>query len=182
MSTPEHDQEWVSKTRRKKEMNELQDLGVALTRLSNETLKKMALPEELYEAVQAHKKITANGALKRQTQYIGRLMRDVDPEPIRLFLAQLRGENAAHNAFLQRVEQAREKLLADDAALTDFMRDYPAADAGELRTLIRNTRKERELDKPPKNFRALYQALKAVMGGGGDTVADATNAEDDETA
>lgn len=178
MSAAESDKEWVSKTRRKKEMNDLQDLGLELTRLSNETLKKMALPEDLYEAVQAHKKITSNGALKRQTQYIGRLMRDVDPEPIRLFLARMRGENAAHNAFLQRVEQARERLLADDAALTAFIGDYPDADAGGLRTLIRNTRKERESNKPPKHFRALYQALKAAMDTDGGIAAGGEAAEE----
>ena len=160
-----HNEEWVSKTQMKKRMNELQDLGMELTKLSHETLKKIPLPEELYEAVREYKKITSNSATKRQTQYIGRLMRDIDPTPIRNFLAQLKGENIAHNAFLQRVEQARERLIADDQALTAFIADYPHADVSELRTLIRNTRKEKELNKPPKNFRALYQAIKAVMSG-----------------
>ena len=86
-------QEWVSKTRMKKQMNDLQDLGVQLTRLSADTLKKIGLPEDLLEALLAHKKITANGALKRQTQYIGRLMRDIDPAPIEAYLAKLRGDN-----------------------------------------------------------------------------------------
>lgn len=159
----QENEEWVSKTRKKKQMNELQDLGMELTRLSAETLKKVGLPDDLYEAVREYKKITSNGAVKRQSQYIGRLMRDLDPEPIRLFLAQLKGENQAHNAFLQRVEQMRLRLLADDEALTTFMVDYPHADAGALRTLIRNTRKEQEQNKPPKHFRSLYQELKSVM-------------------
>ena len=156
-------EEWVSKTQMKKRMNELQDLGMELTRLSAETLKKIGLPEDLHQAVRDYKKITSNSALKRQTQYIGRLMRDTDPEPIREFLARLKGENQAHNAFLQRVEQARSRLLADDNALTAFIAEHPAADAGVLRTLIRNTRKEQEQSKPPKNFRALYQELKRLM-------------------
>lgn len=157
-------EEWVSKTKMKKHMNELQDLGMELTKLSNETLKKINLPPELYEAVCMHKKITSNGALKRQTQYIGRLMRDVDAAPIRAFLAQLKGENAAHNAFLQRVENMRTRLIADDNALTEFIGNYPHADVGALRTLIRNTRKEQEAAKPPKYFRALYQEIKHIMG------------------
>lgn len=165
----------ISKTRRKKQMNDLQDLGVELTRLSEQTLKKMNLPSDLHEAVQMHKKITSNGALKRQTQYIGRLMREIDPAPIRQFLAQMRGENVAHNAFLQRVEQARERLLENDAALTDFISQFPHADAAQIRTLIRNARKEREAAKPPKHFRALYQTLKSVM----DKRAD-NNTHDDE--
>ena len=90
-------------------------------------------------------------------------MRDIDPEPIREFLARLKGESSAHNAFLQRVEQMRERLLENDQALTDFVSEYPAADVAALRTLIRNARKEKELSKPPKNFRALYQAVKAAM-------------------
>lgn len=155
--------ERISKTQMKKQMDELQDLGMMLTELSSETLKKLALPEDLYEAVREYKKITANGAVKRQRQYIGRLMRDVDPEPIREFFAKLKGENQTHNAFLQRVEQARSRLLENDDALTGFIADYPHADAGSLRTLIRNARKEAELSKPPKNFRALYQELKTVM-------------------
>lgn len=93
-------------------------------------------------------------------------MRDTDPAPIEAYLAKLRGDNAAHNAFLQRVEQARTRLLADDGAITQFMADFPQADAGKLRTLIRNTKKEQEQNKPPKNFRALFQEIKAVMEAG----------------
>ena len=104
--------------------------------------------------------------LKRQAQFIGRLMRDTDPAPIEAYLAKLRGDNTAHNAFLQRVEQARTRLLADDGAITQFMADFPQADAGKLRTLIRNTKKEQEQNKPPKNFRALFQEIKAVMEAG----------------
>ncbi|MFC3873996.1 ribosome biogenesis factor YjgA [Neisseria musculi] len=160
------DQERVSKTQMKKQMDGLQDLGMQLTGLSTDTLKKIGLPEDLYEAVLAYKTITSNSAIKRQAQYIGRLMRDTDPEPIARYLAKLRGGNAAHNAFLQRVEQARDRLITTDEALTAFIADYPHADAGKLRTLIRNTRKEQELNKPPKNFRALFQEIKAVMDGG----------------
>ncbi|ULJ59600.1 ribosome biogenesis factor YjgA [Wielerella bovis] len=155
--------EWVSKTQKKKQMDELQDLGVELTHLSNETLKKISLPEDLYEAIREYKKITSNGAIKRQRQYIGRLMRDVDAAPIRDFLAKLKGDNQAHNAFLQRVEQARSRLLEQDDALTQFIADYPYADVSVLRTLIRNARKEQQENKPPKNFRALYQELKSTM-------------------
>ncbi|SUA24224.1 Protein of uncharacterised function (DUF615) [Neisseria gonorrhoeae] len=70
-------------------------------------------------------------------------MRDTDPAPIEAFLAKLRGDDAAHNAFLQRVEQARVRLLADEGALTQFMSDFPNAGAGRLRTLVRNTKKNR---------------------------------------
>jgi UPF0307 protein NMA1049 len=162
----EQEDEWVSKTQMKKQMNDLQALGMELTKLSNDTLKKIGLDEELFEAIATYKKITSNSALKRQAQFIGRLMRDTDPAPIEAYLAKLRGDNAAHNAFLQRVEQARIRLLADDGAITQFMANFPQADAGKLRTLIRNTKKEQEQNKPPKNFRALFQEIKAVMEAG----------------
>lgn len=162
----EQEDEWVSKTQMKKQMNDLQALGMELTKLSSDTLKKIGLDEELFEAIATYKKITSNSALKRQAQFIGRLMRDTNPAPIEAYLAKLRGDNMAHNAFLQRVEQARTRLLADDGAITQFMADFPQADAGKLRTLIRNTKKEQEQNKPPKNFRALFQEIKAVMEAG----------------
>ena len=163
MSDYINDEEWVSKTQMKKQMNDLQDLGMQLTKLSPDTLKKIGLPDDLHEAVLAHKKITSNSALKRQTQYIGRLMRDIDPAPIEAYLAKLRGDNVAHNAFLQRVEQMRDRLIENENAFTGFIAEFPQADIGKLRTLVRNTRKEREQNKPPKNFRALFQELKTVM-------------------
>ena len=162
----EQEDEWVSKTQMKKQMNDLQALGMELTKLSNDTLKKIGLDEELFEAIATYKKITSNSALKRQAQFIGRLMRDTDPAPIEAYLAKLRGDNAAHDAFLQRIVQARTRLLADDGAITQFMANFPQADAGKLRTLIRNTKKEQEQNKPPKNFRALFQEIKAVMEAG----------------
>ena len=168
----EQEDEWVSKTQMKKQMNDLQALGMELTKLSSDTLKKIGLDEELFEAIATYKKITSNSALKRQAQFIGRLMRDTDPAPIEAYLAKLRGDNAAHNAFLQRVEQARTRLLADDGAITQFMADFPQADAGKLRTLIRNTKKEQEQNKPPKNFRALFQEIKAVMEAGQSEVSE----------
>ena len=168
----EQEDEWVSKTQMKKQMNDLQALGMELTKLSSDTLKKIGLDEELFEAIATYKKITSNSALKRQAQFIGRLMRDTNPAPIEAYLAKLRGDNPAHNAFLQRVEQARTRLLADDGAITQFMADFPQADAGKLRTLIRNTKKEQEQNKPPKNFRALFQEIKAVMEAGQSDVSE----------
>ena len=110
-------EEWISKTAKKRQMDELQDLGMALTKLSDQTIKKIGLPEDLLQAIKDYKKITSNGATKRQAQYIGRLMRDIDATPIRAFLAQLAGENQAYNAFLQRVEQMRTHLIEKDDAL-----------------------------------------------------------------
>ena len=163
MEMQNFEEEWVSKTQMKKQMDALQDLGMELTKLSAETLKKVPMPDDLHRAVADYKKITSNSALKRQGQYIGRLMRETDAAPIRAFLDRLKGSSQAHNAFLQRVENMRTRLLADDAALTAFVAEHPEADVGALWTLIRNTRKESGQGKPPKSFRALYQELKQIM-------------------
>lgn len=154
------EEELVSKTQIKNEMNERQALGMQLTKLAPDTLKKIGLSEELLEAVLFYKKITANGALKRQAQFIGRLMRDTDPEPIQAYLNKLKGDNAEHNAAMQRLELLRERLVESDDALTELISSKPELPISELRTLIRNARREKEQNKPPKAFRELFQLLK----------------------
>ena len=154
------EEELVSKTQIKNEMNERQALGMQLTKLAPDTLKKIGLSEELLEAVLFYKKITANGALKRQAQLIGRLMRDTDPEPIQAYLNKLKGDNAEHNAAMQRLELLRERLVESDDALTELISSKPELPISELRTLIRNARREKEQNKPPKAFRELFQLLK----------------------
>mgnify|MGYP002661447523 FL=1 len=158
------EEELVSKTQIKNEMNERQAFGMQLTKLAPDTLKKIGLSEELLEAVLFYNKITANGALKRQAQFIGRLMRDTDPEPIQAYLNKLKGDNAEHNAAMQRLELLRERLVESDDALTELISNKPELPISELRTLIRNARREKEQNKPPKAFRELFQLLKQHHG------------------
>jgi ribosome-associated protein len=153
-------QDVVSKTRRKNEMLELQALGAALVELSDLQLAQFALEPALREAVAEAKRIRSHGAKKRQMQYIGRLMREVDAEPIRARLAALEGGSAQATARHRRLEAWRERLLADDAALTEFAGAYPGADLQELRTLIRNARKEAKEQKPPRAYRELFRFVK----------------------
>ncbi len=134
--------------------------GYGIDQTLQRYVEKIGLDEELFEAIATYKKITSNSALKRQAQFIGRLMRDTDPAPIEAYLAKLRGDNTAHNAFLQRVEQARIRLLADDGAITQFMADFPQADAGKLRTLIRNTKKDRNKTSRLKTSARCSKKLK----------------------
>lgn len=152
-----------SKTKIKKQMNDLQDLGLRLTHFSTDTLIKAGLSQHIVQATADYRKITANSALKRQAQYIGRLMREASEEEvaaIRNYLAVVDGDNATHNAQMKRLEQWRERLLADDAALTDYLNSHNHADSGKLRTLIRNARRESEHNKPPKSARALFKLLR----------------------
>ena len=152
----------VSKTKRKKEMHELQAIGAELVELPDAQLAQIDMPEALREAVLEAKRIKAHEGRRRQLQYIGRLMRDVDPAPIRARLDALSGHSAQEAARHRRLEQLRERLLADDTALTDFVTAHAGADLQELRTLIRNARKEQKEGKPPRAFRELFRVLKAL--------------------
>jgi ribosome-associated protein len=152
----------VSKTRRKQEMHELQALGAALVELTEAQLRGLELDEDLRRAVAEARRITSHEARRRQMQYIGRLMRDVDPAPIRARLEAIEGGSAESTARHKRLEQLRERLRGDDAALTGFHASHPGADAQALRTLIRNARREQKEGRPPRAFRELFRALKAI--------------------
>jgi ribosome-associated protein len=151
-----------SKTRRKEEMHELQDLGAALVELSLGQLKRIDLPEDLLAAVRDWQRFTKHEAKRRQLQYIGKLMRSLDPEPIQAGLALLRGESAEENAKLHRRERLRARLLEDEKVLTEIAAAWPHADLTHLRQLRRNALKEQETGKPPKNFRQIFQVLKEL--------------------
>jgi ribosome-associated protein len=156
------DPEIVSKTRRKREMHELQALGAALVELPEGQVRAMALEQRLLEAVLEAKRITAHEGKRRQIQYIGRLMRDVDPAPIRARMAELEGSSAQATARHRRLEAWRARLLDDDEALTAFAAEHPGADLQTLRALIRNARKEAKEGKPPRAFRELFRVLKEI--------------------
>jgi len=143
-------------------MHELQALGVALVALPEGMLQAMALDAKLLEAVLEAKRITAHEGKRRQIQYIGRLMRDVDPAPIRARIAELEGSSAQASARHRRLEGWRERLIGDDEALTAFAAEHPGADLQALRALIRNARKEASLGKPPHAFRELFRLLKEL--------------------
>ena len=161
----------LSRTQLKKQMTELQDLGAELTLLNSEQLAEIALPESLQEAVLAAKSMTRFEARRRQLQYIGRLMRQVDPGPIRAHLERWKASSREHTARLHQLERWRERLLADDAALGEFAREHPC-DVQQLRTLVRNARREREANAPPRSYRGLFQLLRQLLAQDGRERAD----------
>jgi ribosome-associated protein len=95
-------------------------------------------------------------------QYIGKLMRGVDPAPIRARLDKLTGSSSQANARHKRIEALRRRLLADDEALTHFAATHPSADLQTLRALIRNSRKEHEEGRPPRAYRELFRLLTSI--------------------
>jgi ribosome-associated protein len=152
-----------SKTQIKAVMHELQALGKALTCLSREQLQRMALDEDLRAAVLEYQRIPKFEAKRRQLQYIGKLMRGLEAEPIRAALATVRGESASETARLHRLERLRQRLLDDEAAaLAEIAADFPDADLTRLRQLRRAVLKEQAEQQPPRQYRALFQCLKAL--------------------
>ena len=158
MST-ENDGEFVSRTKKKHAVEALQKLGAALVELAPAQLDAIDLPAPLLAAVREAHRITSHEARRRQLQYIGKIMRKVDPGPVRAALAAIDGQSAAARAQQKRLEGWRERLIGDDLALTAFASEHPAADLQALRTLIRNARKEIAEQKPPRAQRELFRVL-----------------------
>ena len=152
-----------SKTRLKQAAHDLQALGARLVDLPKERLHGLGLPEALYEAVRECQSITRHEARRRQLQYIGRLMRDVNPENIEAQFSIWDGTSAAEVALQHSIERWRERLIADDSALTELADAHPGCDTQQLRTLMRNARREFAQKKPPRSHRELFRALRALI-------------------
>jgi ribosome-associated protein len=175
-----------SKSQKKREMLALQVLGVALVELPKDALKRMPMPESLDDAVRAARRITDHEGRRRQLQYIGRVMRSLTEDEagaLQTALDTYRAGSAAETAQLHALERWRERLLADDNALTEFARLHPGIDVQQGHTLIRNTRREIAGQKPPRYFRALFKWLKQIEEGRDrpeDDDATGTEEEDDD--
>lgn len=152
----------ISKTKLKAEADALQEIGVKLVALPASKLAQLDLPERLIDAVNESKRITANGAIRRQKQYIGSLMRDIDVAPIVEQMQRWEGKNTAENAYFHQLENWRARLIADENALSEFIGIYPNVDSQQIRTLIRNARRESTLNKPPKSSRELFKLLREM--------------------
>ncbi|MDE2478864.1 MAG: DUF615 domain-containing protein [Betaproteobacteria bacterium] len=152
-----------SKSQRKRDMLELQQLGESLAQLPRARIDVLDVPETLRDALREWSRLRSFEGRRRHAQYIGKLMRKVDPEPLRQALLEATGESRAAVARLHQLEDWRERLLADDSALAELVREHPGAAVQELRQCIRAARAERAGAKPPRQYRLLYQHLKALL-------------------
>ncbi|MDQ2962771.1 MAG: DUF615 domain-containing protein, partial [Pseudomonadota bacterium] len=148
-----------SKTRQKAEMDALQMLGQALLDVGPARRAELDLPERLVEALDAAQRMTHREARRRQMQFIGRLMRDIEAAPIRTRLAQWADAPNAEKARLHAVERWRERLLAEDHALDRLCAERPAADRARLAALVGAVHAERARGQPPRAYRELFRAL-----------------------
>ena len=152
-----------SKTKRKQEMHALQDIGEQLVGLNKDRLAQINLPETLLDAVIEAKRLTGHEARRRQMQYLGKLMRSVDEEPIRAKLDEWNNVTRVQGAKFHALERWRERLLTEEQALSDLVAEYARADIQQIRTLIRNAQKEAAAGKPPKSSRALFKLLREMI-------------------
>ena len=152
-----------SKTQRKREMEELQALGVELVQLNALQLAQIELPEQLLEAVVEAQRIRDFEGRRRQMQYIGKLMRDVDPAPIRARLGQWSGVARGHTALQHLAERWRARLLDEAGALAQFAAEYPGSDVQHLRSLIGSIGRDKAAGRPPRNYRELFRAVRAIV-------------------
>src|SRR5262249_3132184 len=142
-----------------------QDLGEQLVRLRDSELEALGLPETLAEAIRAARRITSRAGLARQRQYIGKLMRDIDPEPIRAALAARSARDARETERFKRIESWRERLLGEGpAALAELKRWHPDIDAGEWARRIEAAHAERARHGAGgAASRELFRALRALF-------------------
>jgi ribosome-associated protein len=144
--TPQYD--GPSKSQKKRDSSALQDMGAELVTLSIERLNKIEMPENLRIALRDAKRITQNGAKRRQMQYIGKLMRDVNVTPLKAALDEVKGISTAAKASQQRLERLRAQLMESEDVLGEIARQHP--------------HKEQQLDKPPRAYRELFRLLREL--------------------
>lgn len=154
-----------SKSAVKRAMLARQELAKTLSQLSQDAIKSLPVDEKLKEKLLETEKIKTFGAIKRHTLYLGKLMRAYDDDEVAAIQARLdalQGVNKAEIAKMHFLEQLREDLLSQENRLTQLIAQHPLIDIQELRTLIRNAKKEKELNKPPKAYREIFQLLKSL--------------------
>jgi ribosome-associated protein len=157
--------EGPSKSELKRQMTERQKLAEVLAALSSDALKTIPLDEAIKAAIAETNKIKSFEAIRRHKQYLGKLMRFLDEgelDAIQRRLDAIQGVSKAETAKLHFLESYRDRLISDDAAFTKLIEQFPEMDIQNMRTLIRNARREKEQNKPPKAYREIFRCLKEL--------------------
>lgn len=153
--------EGKSKTQVKRELHALTELGERLTTLKPDLLAKLPLTEPLRRALEEAPKHTANAALKRHRQFIGKLMRDQDTDAILQLLDQVDASTRQYNERFHNLERWRDRLIAgDDSVLDSFVTQYPDTDRQQLRSLVRHAQHEATHNRPPTASRKIFKYIR----------------------
>jgi ribosome-associated protein len=161
----ESEEQRLSKSARKREAASLQELGVKLSALPDQEIKSLGLPEELFVALRDLRRLPSHGAQVRQRQYIGKLMRTIDPEPVLAKLAERKRRHDVEIRQFQQIERWRDRLLSGPAAAIDeLLEEYPNADRTTLVRLLEKAEKERLEQRSPVGARELFAFLRQLLG------------------
>ncbi len=156
-----------SKTALKQQALELQQLGRAVSELPASRRRAIDMPEDLSEAIEAYVRMTAHGARKRQLQYLGKLLRGIDSEPLRRAVENFEQGRAEDAEQLHKIERWRDQLIDNDQAVTHLIDNHPDCDVQRLRSLIRAARREGAAEditqRQPKSYRELFKFLKPLL-------------------
>jgi len=160
----ETEQQRLSKSARKREAASLQELGVKLAALPDQEIKDLDLPENLFIALRALRRLPSHGAQIRQRQYIGKLMREIDPEPVLAKLAERKQRHDLEIRQFQQIERWRDRLLSDaGGAVDEFMAEHADADHATLARLIEKASRERAEQRSPVAARELFAYLRQLL-------------------
>ncbi|RJP81080.1 MAG: DUF615 domain-containing protein [Desulfobacteraceae bacterium] len=156
-----------SRTQKKKEAILLQELGERLVKLSSQQLETIGLPKEISEEIRFAKTLTQHGAYRRQMQYIGALMREIDPEPVSQALSVIEGGDYKKARMFHQLEYWRDELITgNDALLEEIIIEYPNTERQRLTQLVRSAQKEKEKNRSKKSARNLFAYLRQIQDTG----------------
>lgn len=166
-----------SRSQNRREALDVLALGTRLVALTEPQLVRLPIPDELLDHVRDTRRITSHIAHKRQLAFLAKQLRREDDDTLDAIRDALdAGGDAARRevAQMHRIEQWRERLMAEGDAMTEFVAAYPDVDAQHLRTLVRNAGEETKRNKPPRAYRDIYKVVRdVVVGSDGETDADA---------
>ena len=156
-----------SKSALKRQMTALQKLGEAMVELSDRELERMPIDNpRLREVIVEARGIRSNSARRRHMQFLGKLMRNVDPEPLEQAMEELHQRRLGEAEIFKELESWRDRLLADgDEAAEKLIDRWPDADRQQIRQLIRQHGKENAAGKPPAASRKLFRYLRELAVG-----------------
>ena len=160
----ETEEQRLSKSARKREAATLQELGVQLSALPDQEIKALGLPDSLFTALRDLRRLPSHGAQVRQRQYIGKLMRTIDPEPVLAKLAERKQRHDSEIRHFQQIERWRDRLLSEPAAgALELQQAYPQIDRDALLKLLDKAERERLEQRSPVGARELFAFLRELL-------------------
>jgi ribosome-associated protein len=160
----ETEEQRLSKSARKREAASLQELGVQLSALPDQEIKALGLPDTLFVALRDLRRLPSHGAQVRQRQYIGKLMRSIDPEPVLAKLAERKQRHDMEIRHFQQIERWRDRLLSEPVAgIEELLQEYPQIDRAALLKLLDKAERERAEQRSPVGARELFAFLRQLL-------------------